>query len=226
MSRSVSILVFLSALSAAPAAAAARGGAIAGEVVVMRKGLGGGASPKADRSGVVVWLEGVPQRPVATRRAAIRQRDKQFEPRLVVIAKGSQVEFPNDDRIFHNVFSLSSPAKFDLGLYKSGATRTITFDRVGTVDVYCNIHPDMAATIKVLADDRFVVTDASGRFQFADVPPGTYAIVAWVPRGEESRGQVTVAAGATTSTKLQVAEGGGGAAHHLRKDGTPYGRYQ
>jgi plastocyanin len=203
-------------------------GAVAGRVTLKTKGVFGGASPKSDRSGVVVYLEGVPGAPAAPAKSpapAVRQRDKAFLPRVLAVTRGSAVEFPNEDKIYHNVFSLSQAGKFDLGLYKSGTSKSVVFDKPGVVDVYCNIHPDMVASIKVLDTTYYATTDREGRFSIPDVPVGTWTIVAWVP-GSEARGTVTVAPGGTAQvTSLEVTEGSG-AEHHLRKDGTPYGRYQ
>ena len=155
----------------------------------------------------------------------IRQVEKAFVPRVVAIMKGATVEFPNEDKIFHNVFSLSQVAKFDLGLYKSGTSKSVTFDRTGSVDVYCNIHPEMAATIKVVDSGWFAVTEKDGAFKIDGVPPGTYTAVAWLPRGDERRAQVTVKDGQGAQLSLEVTEASG-ASRHLRKDGTPYGRYE
>src|SRR5205814_1795792 len=138
-------------------------------------------------------------------------------------------DFPNDDKIFHNVFSLSKAGKFDLGLYKSGSSRKVVFDRAGEIDVYCNIHPDMVATIKVLDSGYYATTDRQGRFSIEGVPPGTWSIVAWAPRSAEARGTVTVGTGgsAPVDVRLEIVEGASPPpSHHARKDGTPYGRYQ
>src|SRR5204862_6159736 len=107
--------------SAGPAA-----GAVEGAVRVREHGLFG-ASDKSDRSGVVVYLAGVPGEPPARPRAPaeLRQRERRFLPPVLAVRVGDPVTFPNDDKVFHNVFSLSQPAKFDLGLYKSGETRTV-----------------------------------------------------------------------------------------------------
>jgi len=201
-------------------------GAVTGEISVREKGFFGWKN-RSDKSGVVVWIEGVPgaEAPAKTVGAAVRQRDKTFVPRVVAVTKGSSVEFPNDDKIFHNVFSLSQNSKFDLGLYKSGSSRTVVFDKPGIVDVYCNIHPDMVATIRVLDTSYFAVTDKKGRFRI-EVPPGDYPVMAWAPGSDEVRGRATVAAGGTAEVRLEVVVGAGAAQHHLRKDGTPYGRYQ
>ena len=219
-------VVTAAALALAPATASARGGSVSGTVTVKAKGLFG-TSNKKDRSGVVVYLENVPGPPPARalQTQKLIQRDKQFTPRIIAVMKGAAVEFPNDDKMFHNVFSLSQAAKFDLGLYKSGTSKTVTLDRSGTVDIYCNIHPEMAATIKVLDSGWFVVTGADGNFHLDDVPPGTYPIVGWIARGTEYHGTITVREGQTATVALEVIEAGG-TPRHLRKDGTPYGRYE
>ena len=202
------------------------GGSVAGSVDVKSKGLFGQSS-KRDKSGVVVYLENVPGPPPARALATARlaQRDKQFVPRVVAVMRGAAVEFPNDDKIFHNVFSLSDAAKFDLGLYKSGTSKTVTLDRTGAVDIYCNIHPEMVATIKVVDSGWFAVTRPDGSFRIDGVPPGTYPLVGWLPRGTEYHGTVTVTDGGTSEVRFDVVESGGNP-RHLRKDGTPYGRYE
>lgn len=201
-------------------AAVKEGGAVGGSVSILKDG-----APKANKSGVVVYLENVPGPlpPLVVRE--IRQKNLTFSPGLMVIVKGTTVEFPNDDKVFHNVFSVSKAARFDLGLYKSGTTKAVTFKQAGVVDVYCNIHPQMVAKIKVLDTGYFAVTGRDGSFRIKNVPPGTYPIVAWQAHGDEYRGEVTVTAGATVQLSLPLAEGRAPKTH-LRKDGTPYGRYK
>ena len=199
-------------------------GAVVGTVTVRRPGLSGAL--RRDHAGVVVLLPGLSGTPAPLRAPAVmRQRDKAFLPRVVAVPTGSAVSFPNEDKIFHNVFSLSDAAKFDLGLYKSGTSKTVVFERPGVVQVYCNIHPEMVATIRVVDTPYYAVTDPSGAFRIGDVPPGTHPIVAWLPRSEEGRGTVTVVVGATARIQLEGVEGSA-PARHMRKDGTPYGRYQ
>lgn len=180
---------------------------------------------KGDRSGIVVWLEGVPAK--ARERAAkkIFQRDLSFDPPLTVLVVGDSIEFPNEDKVFHNVFSVSSPARFDLGLYKSGASKTVTFDKPGTVDIFCNIHPQMVAKVKVLDTPWFAVSDANGKFVIEGVPPGTWPLVAWQPHGPEVRQTVEVKGSEPVTLELELQEGNK-PRWHLRKDGTPYGRYR
>jgi len=112
-------------------------GTVKGSVTVSK-----GGKAKADKTGVIIYLEGVPGTPpVPKDHAIIRQREKQFDPPLTVVVRGTTVDFPNEDKIFHNVFSVSRPARFDLGLYKSGTMKSVEMKRSGVVDVYCNIHP-------------------------------------------------------------------------------------
>jgi hypothetical protein len=210
------------ALWAAPVLAGPNG-VVVGEVRVTKDG-----APKADRSNVVVYLENVgPTRGLRPRRPSpqIRQRYNAFIPGQLVIQKGDSVEFPNDDKVFHNVFSLSQHARFDLGLYKSGSSRTVTFNQPGVVDIFCNIHPQMVAKILVIDSPHHAVTAGDGRFRLEGIAPGTYPVVAWIANGVPARGEVVVKRGAIATVSLTVNEGRP-STHHLRKDRTPYGRYQ
>jgi hypothetical protein len=204
-------------------------GSVTGAVTIVKDSPTG--KPKADRSGVVVYLE-APMDPELEDRLldqpppvhAIRQVNKAFVPAVSAVLRGTEVSFPNDDMIFHNVFSLSKARRFDLGLYKSGTSKSITLSRPGIIDVYCNIHPEMAAKILVLDNPYFAVTGVDGRFTIADVPPGTYNYVAWQVRGAAVRGQITVVAGAPAKLDPVLVETPQSSLH-TRKDGSPYGRY-
>lgn len=134
-----------------------------------------------EMSRVVVYLEG----PAGTARSAavtpsqIEQRDRRFQPDLVVVPAGSTVTFPNMDPIFHSVFSFSKAKTFDLGSYDKGETRKVVFSRPGIVDIYCHLHPNMSATIVVTPNRWYARVDRSGHYQIPDVPPGQYTVVAW-----------------------------------------------
>lgn len=198
-------------------------GSVRGSITIKR-----GRRDKKDRSDVVVFVKGVPDskpEPLV-QPAVIDQTDKAFEPRLTVVPVGSTVEFPNNDRVFHNVFSVSRPATFDLGLYKSGTSKAVTFEHPGVVDVYCNIHPEMAAKVLVLETEHYAVTGSDGTFALDDIPPGTYSIVAWQADGAPYEGEVEVRAGKTTTLDIELREERWPRDRHTRKDGTPYGRYQ
>jgi len=113
----------------------------------------------------------------------VRQKNATFVPHVLPIMIGTKVEFPNDDNIFHNVFSKSDARPFDLGLYKKGdPPHQVTFTNLGEVDVFCSIHARMSCVILVLENPYFAVTDSHGRFTIANVPPGTYTLVAWQER--------------------------------------------
>ena len=187
--------------------------------------LKAGGAAKQNRSGVVVYLENVPGEPPKQKNATIKQREKQFDPPLTIVVKGTTIDFPNEDKIFHNVFSVSRPARFDLGLYKSGTQKSVEMKRAGVVDVYCNIHPDMIAKVKVLDNAFYTITGADGAFKIEGVPVGEYPIVAWLPSGGEATGKVTIKAGGVADVTLEVTEVSSKTSH-TRKDGTPYGRYK
>jgi plastocyanin len=185
-----------------------------------------GANP--EEVGVVVYLESgapesKPKQPVQSYR--IRQTGKQFEPRLLVVPVGSTVAFPNEDHIFHNVFSLSSAERFDLGLYRSGTSKSVTFDREGAIDVYCNIHPEMSAQVLVLKTKRYAIVGKSGSFRIENVPPGSYQLVVWQRYQEPLRRPINVEPGRVLELSLAM-KAGERPRRHTRKDGEPYGRYR
>ena len=107
------------------------------------------------------------------------QKDKQFTPHLLVVPTGSSVEFPNQDPFFHNVFSLFNGKRFDLGLYESGSSRAVRFDREGVSYIFCNIHPEMGAVVLALSTPYYAVSTAAGSVAIHDVPPGSYRLHVW-----------------------------------------------
>ncbi|HUF24178.1 MAG TPA: carboxypeptidase regulatory-like domain-containing protein [Vicinamibacterales bacterium] len=136
----------------------------------------------ADRRRSVVYLEEAPRgafEELATRRARINQINEQFVPRVVAITTGTTVDFPNNDRIYHNVFSLSKARTFDLGRYAAGHSRAVRFDRPGIVRVFCEIHSHMSAWVLVFNHPFFAATDDDGRYAIPNVPPGTYSLAVW-----------------------------------------------
>ena len=143
-----------------------------------------GSDHLADASRVVVWL--LPINAVQKVRATTQQphyrlvqRNKRFEPNLLVIPVGSVVDFPNADPWFHNVFSLYRGKRFDLGLYQAGAQRSVKFDRIGPSYLFCNIHPEMTGVVLAVESDFFGISDKAGHYSISDVPPGKYAIHVW-----------------------------------------------
>jgi plastocyanin len=140
-----------------------------------------------ERSRVVLYLEGPSSASIGPASSdpsspavfTIEQLNRRFSPDLLVLPVGSTVSFPNMDPIFHNIFSLSKAKSFDLGSYDKGKTREVVFPKPGVVDVYCHLHPNMAATIVVTPNRWFARSDKSGQYRIEDVPPGKYTLVAW-----------------------------------------------
>lgn len=173
--------------------------------------LGGAADedPIAfEQSRVVVYLEGNPagntQSATSSGPAEIRQVDREFVPDLAVISVGSTISFPNMDPIFHDVYSLSKAKSFDLGAYDKGQTRRVTFTKPGIVEVYCHLHPNMAATIMVLANRYYARPDRDGHYRIPNVPPGHYTLVAWHKTAGFFRRQVDVGSGQPTTVDFLV----------------------
>lgn len=146
-----------------------------------------GAKPSERHSneGVVLWLTRVdsslPARPsnALGNRVQLAQKNKQFVPHLLVVRVGSTVDFPNFDPFFHNVFSQFNGKRFDLGLYESGSSRSVHFDRAGVSYIFCNIHPEMSAVIVSVPTPYFAMSTAAGNLTIHDVQPGTYMMHAW-----------------------------------------------
>ena len=139
-------------------------------------------APDSERRNVVVYVRNAPAQDVSRTRAVIRQHEETFMPRVVAVTIGSEVEFPNDDPIYHNVFSLSRAKNFNLGRYPRGESRRVRFDKPGVVKVFCEIHSHMSATVMVFNHPWFAVPDADGRFELPAVPAGDQQITAWHER--------------------------------------------
>jgi plastocyanin len=154
---------------------------------------------------VVVYLKNVALRgELPTGTAELRQEDEAFVPHVLAITKGSAVMFSNQDSFFHNVFSLSGAANFDLGRFPRGTTRTQVFKKAGIVKVFCHIHSQMSATILVLDNPYFAIPETDGSFVLDGVPPGQYTIVGWHERVGERKATVRVEAGRPSSIDLSL----------------------
>lgn len=149
-----------------------------------------------ERARVAIWLEGeLPQNAPSGAVASMEQQNRRFTPEMLVIQAGSKVSFPNEDPIFHNVFSLSGVKSFDLGNYPRGDTRMVTFTKPGIVFVNCHLHPNMSATIVVAPNKWNALAGRDGKFELRDVPPGHYTIVAWHKAAGFFREAVTIEPG-------------------------------
>jgi plastocyanin len=155
----------------------------------------------------VVYLESAPQSAFEereSRRAAMDQRNETFVPHVLAVMTGTVVDFPNSDKTFHNVFSLSKPRRFDLGRYAAGRSKSVRFDRPGLVRVFCDIHTHMNAFILVFNHPYFQVTDSDGRFRLDNVPPGTYTLAGWYEGETRITRAVTVAPHSVVDLELVV----------------------
>ena len=162
--------------------------------------------PRQPRVGVV-YLEVAPsaafEEPVAARER-MDQRNETFVPHVLAVRTGTTVDFPNSDRIYHNVFSLSPTRRFDLGRYAVGRSKAVRFDRPGVVRVFCDIHSHMSAFILVFSHRYFAVTQPDGTYQLPPVPAGTYMLAGWYEGEVRANRQVVVRAGDTAVVDLPV----------------------
>jgi plastocyanin len=155
----------------------------------------------------VVYLESAPRDAFEERespRAVMDQRNETFVPHVLAVMTGTVVDFPNSDKIYHNVFSLSKAKRFDLGRYAAGRSKAVRFDRPGVVRVFCDIHSHMNAFVLVFNHPFFNVTEPDGRFRLNDVPPGTYTVVGWYEGEARVTRSVVVSPGATVDLELVV----------------------
>jgi len=167
---------------------------------------------------VLGFNEPAPSAPVT-----IAQRDRKFVPDLVAVTAGQSVSFPNRDPLLHNVFSPTEERSFDLGSFDKGESRTRGFPRPGVIEIYCNIHPEMSATVVVVPNRKFAIAKPSGEFEIADVPVGTWTVFAYSRRATKpSKGTVTVTANGTATLALQLDEVKRDFTQHVNKYGEQY----
>jgi plastocyanin len=146
---------------------------------------GGRKSKPHGASNVVLWLTPAGNATVPTslpqdsNRPRLVQRNKSFDPHVLVVPVGSVVEFPNRDPFFHNVFSLFEGKRFDLGLYEAGSTRNVVFDKPGISYIFCNIHSEMSAVVVAVSTPYYGISDRRGRVSISRVPPGRYTLRIW-----------------------------------------------
>ena len=206
----------LAALAALPLAAAT----VSGKISFVTKR---GQNPVVNET--LVWLEPAGRslrKPPQT--FQMMTRGKTLVPHVLAIPTGSTIEFPNDDPISHNLFSLSTNNTFDLGLYRRGSGKSHKFDTPGVVNVYCNVHPSMSAVIHVMGTPYYTFADAAGNYALADIPPGKYRLVAWNEQGGQSNADVEVTSGGTVTGSLALTLDSRNyrITQHMDKNGKPY----
>ena len=155
----------------------------------------------------------------------ISQRGRRFRPGVLTVEKGETVDFMNDDRVLHNVFSLSSISPFDLGNYKRGTSRSVTFEESGLARVYCNLHSKMVLNILVLENSFHTTTNNNGEFELKNIPDGQYQLRVWQEFSEEQRLDVVLSGGEIKNLSVDLHENKS-FVQHRNKYGKPYrGKY-
>jgi len=194
-----------------------RAGTITGKVELIDKG----GRKASDLSDVVVYVEGARVKPRPAT-ATMIMKGKAFNPRVVVVPVGGTVQFPNEDPIFHNAFSVSGDNRFDMELYKRPKVGSFTFQHAGIVKVYCNIHPQMSAVVVVRDNPLFTKAAADGAFTIENVPAGKYTVKAWHERGGEAGTEVSVTDAGTAQAHFTLDGSTYKAVPHKNKFGKDY----
>lgn len=170
----------------------------------------------------VVYAEPLDQAaPARAGSFTITQKGKNFLPRVLGVPVGSTITFPNDDQIFHNVFSLSPPQPFDLGLYRAGESKARTFTQPAVYNVFCNIHPQMVAFLVVAPTPWVTTTSTDGSWRL-EVPPGRYRVTALSERSSPVSIEVRVGGQPGSPVVVTLDESRGIQTDHLNKFGKPY----
>ena len=185
-----------------------------------------GASPRdaAELVRAVVWFvpdSGVEVKPAGQPFEIVSVR-KSFEPRVLAVPQGSTVRFPNQDPILHNVFSASGRNRFDLGLYRLGESREVTFEHPGVVRVFCNVHHDMVAYVVVLETPFHASPGPDGRFRLDGLPPGPGKLTVWHERAEAWTGDIEMPRAEPLRIRLDFSKQR--VPQHMNKFGKPYTR--
>lgn len=209
----------------APAATAPPTGNLTGTISILQNGREQPFGSLHLNQTVIAWqptsaasASAMPQQQIVTRRS-------RFFPQTMVVTRGTEVRFPNMDSIQHNVFSLTPGHQFDVGLYGEGEGRSHVFNGTGMVEMYCNVHPNMAAFMLVLDTPHFITPDENGDFMLRDLPVGPGELLIWNYRAEEVFQRVPIRL--TTSNDplaLSVNITRPAVPQHTNKHGEPFGR--
>ena len=210
----------------------AQGSTVSGKVEAEKPaGKKPSGAPVYPAPDAVVWLSALGEDAAApvkpSRSPQLIQRNKTFEPHVLVVEVGSVVQFPNKDPFFHNVFSLFDGKRFDLGLYEAGSSNSVRFDRPGISYLFCNIHPEMSAVVVAVPTAWFAVSDASGRWSIPNIRDGRYRLHVWYERSSmEDLGKlerdVLLPESAGSLDTIRVVDSGVPTAAHKNKFGKDY----
>ena len=192
------------------------------------------ANPAPDASEIVVWLNPLDAGTKSEaadasihKKVQLVQRNKTFQPHVLVVPVGTVVDFPNRDPFFHNVFSLFDGKRFDLGLYEAGASNSVRFDRLGVSFLFCNIHPEMSAVVVAVDTPYYSLSDRKGTLTIQNVPDGKYDLHVWYERSlpddlKNLTRTVTIAAGERDLGTINVPENPSFTLAHKNKYGQDY----
>jgi len=214
---SASVACALTLVSLVPRSAGA--GDIVGRVELVEKG----GKKATELSDVVVYVESAKTKGKPTKEV-LSMKSKAFTPHVLAVTTGSTVEFPNEDPILHNVFSVSGEG-FDLGLYKRPKSGSRTFDKPGIYTLYCNIHPQMSALVVVRDNPYFARASRDGSYRIDGLPAGEYKVIAFHERsGEGAPVVVKVAATGETTANITLDAASYKRVQHKNKFGKEYGK--
>jgi hypothetical protein len=209
-------------------AARAEESVLTGRVDLVRDGK----ARRGGQSDTAVWLIPLTPSPASAPSdpkplPRLVQKNKSFQPRVVVLRAGTAVEFPNRDPFFHNVFSLFDGKRFDLGLYEAGGTRFVHFDKAGISYIFCNIHPEMSAVVIAVATPYYALSDRSGNLSIRGIPSGRYTLHVWNERAlpgtaDAASRELTITAGSASFGTITLPISSAPEAPHKNKYGRDY----
>jgi plastocyanin len=184
--------------------------------------------PEAQRNDVgnaVVYLEATSAggaRSATPAYGTMEMREREFLPHVRIVGVGGAVAFPNEDPFRHNVFSNTALLRFDLGLYRQGASKDATFRRAGVYPIYCNIHARMVGFVLAVSTPYYVQPTVDGEFWIPDIPRGTYLLHVWHERATEVTRALVVPPGGVEGVRIVLDASEYTPAPHLNKFGLPY----
>lgn len=219
MARLTRFLAVGLAIASALTAASAAGGEIRVSITVLTP-----EKKTVPAAGAVVWVvdAAAAKQAAASAKPKIASKGKRFEPHVAAVPVGGTVQFPNLDGIYHNVFSLSEKARFDLGLYRNGASRAMSFENPGVVRIYCNIHPQMAALLVVMDGAIWAQAGPDGTAVLANVPSGKATVHAWDEKGGDFTTSVDVSGASPTPLAIALDGSSWRESGHKNKYGKDY----
>ncbi len=200
-------------------------GEVSGQIKLLQQSVDKKETPAANSAGIIVYITGFDEATSAAKpKLFLRQENKMFVPRVSAVTVGDTVTFQNKDDIFHHTWSASPAKAFDLGQYKKPEEKTVTFDKPGLISIFCNVHPQMIASILVLKNNKYFITGANGEYKITGIPAGHHQLRIWSEGVDPTVKPIVVTESSkekldfTVQQKLR-------AINHPNKDGKPYEKY-